>query len=137
MGGHIVQGHVDTTAKVLSATPDGNALTLRLQPRDKSILRYVVEKGFIALDGASLTVTNVVDGEDGFLEVMLIAYTQEKIVTAAKQPGEEVNVEIDVVGKYVEKGIQGYFAQRAGGDYSFLEKMVGRLIDEKFKASNS
>jgi riboflavin synthase len=137
MGGHIVQGHVDTTAKVLSATPDGNALTLRLQPRDKSILRYVVEKGFIALDGASLTVTNVADGEDGFLEVMLIAYTQEKIVTAAKQPGEEVNVEIDVVGKYVEKSIQGYFAQRAGGDYNFLEKMVGRLVDEKLKASNS
>jgi riboflavin synthase len=125
MGGHIVQGHVDTTAKILSVTPDGNALTFRLQPRDRSILRYVVEKGFITLDGASLTVTKVVDGEDGYWEVMLIAYTQEKIVTAAK---------IDIVGKYVEKSIQGYFASTAGGDYSILEKIVGRLVDEKLKA---
>ncbi|KKA18158.1 Riboflavin synthase alpha chain [Rasamsonia emersonii CBS 393.64] len=99
MGGHFVQGHVDTTAKILSVTPDGNALTFRLQPRDKSILRYVVEKGYITLDGASLTVTKVVDGEDGYWEVMLIAYTQEKIVTAKKKPGEEVNVEVDIVGK--------------------------------------
>jgi len=135
MGGHFVQGHVDTTAKILSVTPDGNALTLRLQPRDRTILRYVVEKGYITLDGASLTVTKVVDGEDGYWEVMLIAYTQEKIVTAAKKPGEEVNVEIDIVGKYVEKSVQGYFSQGSGGDFSVLEKMVGRIVEQKLKES--
>lgn len=133
MGGHFVQGHVDTTAKILSVTPDGNALVFRLQPRDKSILRYVVEKGYITLDGASLTVTKVVDGEDGYWEVMLIAYTQEKIVTAAKKPGEEVNVEIDIVGKYVEKSVQGYFERTSGGDFAVLEKMVGRIVEEKLK----
>ena len=85
------------------------------------------------LDGASLTVTKVVDGEDGYWEVMLIAYTQEKIVTAAKKAGEEVNVEIDIVGKYVEKSVQGYFAGTSGGDFAILEKMVSRMIDEKLK----
>jgi riboflavin synthase len=133
MGGHFVQGHVDTTAKILSVTPDGNALVLRLQPRDRSVLRYIVEKGYVTLDGASLTITKVVDGEDGFWEVMLIAYTQEKIVTASKKTGEEVNVEIDIVGKYVEKSVQGYFAGASSGDFGILEKMVGRIVEEKLK----
>ncbi|OXV09023.1 hypothetical protein Egran_03217 [Elaphomyces granulatus] len=133
MGGHFVQGHVDTTAKILSVTPDGNALVLRLQPGDRSVLRYIVEKGYVTLDGASLTITKVVDGEDGFWEVMLIAYTQEKIVTASKKTGEEVNVEIDIVGKYVEKSVQAYFAGASSGDFGILEKMVGRIVEEKLK----
>lgn len=133
MGGHFVQGHVDTVAQILSVTPDGNSLVFRLQPRDRDILRYVVEKGYVTLDGASLTVTKVVDGEDGYWEVMLIAYTQEKVVTAGKKAGELVNVEIDIVGKYVEKSVAGYFAGTAGGDFAMLEKMVSRLVDEKLK----
>ncbi|KAG5296769.1 riboflavin synthase [Histoplasma ohiense] len=138
MGGHFVQGHVDTVAKILSVKPDGNALTFRLQPRDKSLLRYIVEKGYVTLDGASLTVTKVVDGEAGWFEIMLIAYTQEKIVTAKKRPGEEVNVEIDIVGKYVEKSVQCYFEGHGGGsDFAILEKMVGRLVEEKIRTSKS
>ncbi|OAX78818.1 riboflavin synthase, alpha subunit [Emergomyces africanus] len=138
MGGHFVQGHVDTTAKVLSVTPDGNALTFRLQPRDKNVLRYIVEKGYVTLDGASLTVTKVVDGSEGWFEIMLIAYTQEKIVTAKKVPGEDVNVEIDIVGKYVEKSVQCYFeGQGGGGDFTILEKMVSRLVEEKLRTSTT
>ncbi|PLB46897.1 alpha subunit of riboflavin synthase [Aspergillus steynii IBT 23096] len=133
MGGHFVQGHVDTIATVLSVTPDQNALVFRLQPRELQVMRYIVEKGYVTLDGASLTVTNVVDGPEGYFEVMLIAYTQEKIVTAAKKPGDDVNVEIDIVGKYVEKSVEGYFAGTAGGDMSILEKMVSRIVDEKLK----
>lgn len=133
MGGHFVQGHVDTIAKILSVTPEGNALVFRLQPRDIGVMRYIVEKGYVTLDGASLTVTKVVDGTDGFFEVMLIAYTQEKIVTAAKRVGDDVNVEIDIVGKYVEKSVQGYFAGTAGGNMSILEKMVERIVEEKLK----
>ena len=133
MGGHFVQGHVDTIAKVLSVTPDSNSLVFRLQPRDLGVMRYIVEKGYVTLDGASLTVTKVVDGEEGYFEIMLIAYTQEKIVTAAKEAGDEVNVEIDIVGKYVEKSVQGYFSGTAGGDFSVLEKMVSRIVDEKLK----
>jgi len=131
MGGHFVQGHVDTVATVVSVTPDGNALTFRLRPREKDILRYVVEKGYITLDGASLTITNVNDTE-GWFEVMLIAYTQERVVLAAKQEGEEVNVEIDVVGKLVEKSVVGYF-DGVGKEKApaILEKIVNRVVEQK------
>lgn len=133
MGGHFVQGHVDTIATVLSVTPDGNALVFRLQPRDKSVLRYIVEKGYVTLDGASLTVTQVQDGPDGWWEVMLIAYTQERVVTAGKKKGELVNVEVDMIGKYVEKSVQGYLEGKTGGDMAILEKMVGRIVSDKLK----
>jgi len=130
-----VQGHVDTVATILKITPDGNAFTFRLQPRDKSVLRHVVEKGYVTLDGASLTVTQV-DDVEGWWEVMLIAYTQEKVVTAAKKVGEEVNVEVDQIGKYVEKAVEGYFSKGSGGEPAILKKMVQRLVEERLAKSN-
>jgi riboflavin synthase len=133
MGGHFVQGHVDTIATIESVTPDGNALTFRFKPRDSTVLRYIVEKGYVTIDGASLTVTKVQDGPDGWWEVMLIAYTQEKVVTASKKPGEDVNVEVDQVGKYVEKSVAGYFEGAANGEFAILEKMVAKLVDERLK----
>ncbi|KAL8704832.1 MAG: hypothetical protein Q9201_002027 [Fulgogasparrea decipioides] len=146
MGGHFMQGHVDTVAKILSIVEDGEAKVLRLQPREKGMLRYIVEKGYVTLDGASLTVTRVSDdvigdggeqGEEGkgWWEVTLIAYTQEKVVTAGKKVGEEVNVEVDTVGKYVEKSVKGYLeglsgeGEGAGG--GILEKMVGRILEDR------
>lgn len=132
-----MQGHVDTVAKILSVTPDGNSLVFRLQPREKEVLRYVVEKGYVTLDGASLTVTAVDDDGDGvgWWEVMLIAYTQERVVMAAKREGEEVNVEVDMVGKYVEKSVRGYIEglQKEDGGGGFLEKMVRKIVDERIK----
>lgn len=129
-----MQGHVDTVAKVLSVTPDGNSLVFRLQPREKEVLRYVVEKGYVTLDGASLTVT-AVDDQVGWWEVMLIAYTQERVVTAAKKEGEDVNVEVDMVGKYVEKSVRGYFEglKEEGSGGGVLERMVGKIVDERMK----
>lgn len=134
MGGHFVQGHVDTIAKIVAVAPDGNSLVFRLQPREKEVLRYVVEKGYVTIDGASLTVTKVNDAE-GWWEVMLIAYTQERIVTASKKAGDEVNVEIDIVGKYVEKSVQGYFEGTQQGNPAVLEKMVERIVEQKLKSS--
>jgi riboflavin synthase len=134
MGGHFVQGHVDTVATILSVIPDGNSLVFRLQPRERELLRYVVEKGYVTLDGASLTVTKVNDGE-GWWEIMLIAYTQERVVTASKNAGDEVNVEIDIVGKYVEKSVQGYFEGTQQGNPAVLQKMVERIVEEKLKGS--
>lgn len=129
-----MQGHVDTVAKILSVTPDGNSLVFRLQPREKEVLRYVVEKGYVTLDGASLTVT-AVDDDVGWWEVMLIAYTQERVVTAAKKEGEDVNVEVDMVGKYVEKSVRGYFEglKEEGSGGGVLERMVGKIVDERMK----
>lgn len=141
MGGHFVQGHVDTTATILSRTPDGNALTFRFSPTSRAVLRYIVYKGFIALDGASLTITQVND-EEGWFEVMLIAYTQERIVTAAKGVGETVNVEVDMTAKYVEKSLAGYLTSKlaegegqgggAFGGLALLEKMVERVVAKSF-----
>lgn len=132
-----MQGHVDTIATVASVTPDGNAKTFRLKPRQhegsETVLRYIVEKGYVTLDGASLTVTNVNDKE-GWFEIMLIAYTQERIVTASKKEGNEVNVEVDQVGKYVEKSVVGYLEGGQTGTPAILEKIVGRLVEEKMKA---
>jgi len=136
MGGHFVQGHVDTVATIESVTPDGNALTFRFKPKQhegsESVLRYIVEKGYVTLDGASLTITKVDDAQ-GWFEVMLIAYTQEKIVTAAKKQGDEVNVEVDQVGKYVEKSVLAYLQGSQSGAPAILEKMVGRMVEEKVK----
>ncbi|MCJ1282529.1 Riboflavin synthase alpha chain [Xylographa opegraphella] len=135
MGGHFVQGHVDTVAAIEAKTPDGNAITYRLRPRDAGVLRYVVEKGYVTLDGASLTVTAVRDGPAGWFEVMLIAYTQERVVMGGKGVGEEVNVEVDMVGKYVEKSVRGYFEGKEGGEMGVLERMVGRMVDERLKGT--
>ena len=128
-----MQGHVDTVATILKIEPDGEAFTFRFQPRDKGVLKYVVEKGFITLDGASLTVTKVDDGE-AWWEVMLISYTQEKVVTASKKPGDEVNVEVDQIGKYVEKAVEGYFSQGSTGEPAILQKMVERIVDARLKS---
>ncbi|TVY85098.1 Riboflavin synthase [Lachnellula suecica] len=130
MGGHFVQGHVDTVATILKKEPDGNAITFRFQPRDKSVLRYVVEKGYVTLDGASLTITKV-DDEEGWWEVMLISYTQEKVVIASKAIGDEVNVEVDQIGKYVEKAVEGYFSKGSSGEPAILQKMVERILESK------
>lgn len=140
MGGHFVQGHVDTVATILSVVADGNALTFRLRPREQDVLKYVVEKGYITLDGVSLTVTKVEEtdqGETGWWEVMLIAYTQKRVVMGGKSVGDEVNVEVDMVGKYVQKSVEGYFKGQNGGELAILEKMVSRIVDEKLKKTGA
>ena len=92
-------------------------------------MRYVVYKGFIALDGTSLTVTKV-DDDEGWWEVMMIAYTQEKVVIADKKVGDTVNVEVDMTAKYVEKSLSGYLQslEENGGGIPLLQKMVERIV---------
>ncbi|TLS28015.1 hypothetical protein PpBr36_00289 [Pyricularia pennisetigena] len=110
MGGHFVQGHVDTTATIADKQADGNAITMRFKPREGSdVLKYIVRKGYVALDGTSLTVTKV-DDAAGWWEVMLIVYTQERVVLAQKSVGDTVNVEVDVLAKYAEKSMAGYLS---------------------------
>ena len=99
LDGHIVQGHVDGVAEVQSATEEGNARVVRLSPPPE-LLRYVVAKGSIAVDGVSLTVAAV--DEEGF-SISLIPETLQRTNLAALAPGASVNVEVDVVAKYVEK----------------------------------
>ena len=99
MGGHIVQGHVDGTGVVdrMSGSPEERVLWVTLRPE---LMRYVVEKGFIALDGISLTVA-----ETGATEfsVAVIPYTSEHTSLKARAHGDRVNIEIDILAKYVER----------------------------------
>jgi riboflavin synthase len=99
LGGHFVQGHVDGIGTVESVTPDGSALSVRIST-SPDILKYVVEKGFIAVDGVSLTVTEVDERAFG---IALISYTQENVASGLKTVGHSVNLEVDVLAKYVEK----------------------------------
>lgn len=99
LGGHIVQGHVDGTAKLLSRAPSENWEVLRFS-LSQGLAHYVVEKGSIAVQGTSLTVSAV--GEDYF-EVSLIPTTLRDTVFGSLEPGATVNLEVDVVAKYVEK----------------------------------
>jgi riboflavin synthase len=99
VGGHFVQGHVEAVGRVVSRTLDGPALVVRIAAPD-SVMRYTVQKGFIAVDGVSLTVVDV--GADYFT-VALVGYTREHTTLAGKRPGAPVNLENDVLAKYVER----------------------------------
>ena len=98
-GGHIVQGHIDGTAAIRSIESEGDALMV-IFDASPSIMRYVVEKGFIAVDGASLTIVNC----DNFsFSVTIIPHTQENTVFKSKKTGDSVNLEVDIMAKYVER----------------------------------
>jgi riboflavin synthase len=103
LGGHFVQGHVDGTGTVESVTVDGFSNVVRIEC-GQELLRYIVEKGSIAVDGISLTVS-AIDGE-GFT-VSLIPETIERTTLGSAAPGRVVNLEVDVLAKYVEKLTQG------------------------------
>ncbi len=98
MGGHYVQGHVDGVGVIESVRPEGDSLWMTFRaPAD--LLPYLVVKSFVAVDGISLTITARVG--DTF-SVALVAYTQTAVTLAHKKPGERVNLEVDVIAKYVE-----------------------------------
>jgi riboflavin synthase len=99
LGGHMVQGHVDGIGKVTGVTAEGDATRLRVKAGPE-VLRYVVEKGSITVDGVSLTVT-AVDG-DAF-EVALIPHTLEVTTLGLRRWSDAVNLEVDIIAKYIEK----------------------------------
>ena len=102
LGGHIVSGHIDGTGRIVSLKEDKNAILMKIQT-DGAILRYIVEKGSVALDGISLTVAQV--GTRDFT-VSLIPHTRQVTNLSAKEEGSLINIENDVVGKYVAKLLQ-------------------------------
>jgi riboflavin synthase alpha subunit len=103
LGGHYVQGHVDGVGRVLSAEREGEGMRVWIEaPRE--LLRYVVEKGSIAVHGVALTIADV--GDDAFA-VALIPYTLENTTLGTLAVGDRFNLEVDVLGKYVERLIVG------------------------------
>ena len=100
-GGHIVAGHIDGVGKIIRTWKDDNAVWYNIQA-DKSVMKYIVEKGSIAIDGISLTVAEV--KENNFL-ISAIPHTIEVTVLKERIAGELVNIETDIIGKYIEKFI--------------------------------
>ena len=106
LGGHLVQGHVDAVGEIVDPAPD---LRVRMAPE---LLRYVVEKGSITVDGISLTVVDAL--ADGFT-VAVIPHTAEVTTLGTKGPGAKVNLEVDVIAKYTERLLEGQLAALAAG----------------------
>lgn len=98
-GGHIVAGHVDGTGIITDIRKDNNAVWYTISA-DSSIMKYIIEKGSVAIDGISLTVAEVL--KDSF-SVSVIPHTAKETILSQKKPGDTVNLENDLVGKYVEK----------------------------------
>ena len=114
VGGHLVQGHVDATGKVVSLVPEGGAILARFAAPPE-VLRYVAEKGFIAVDGVSLT---VVGCDKTSFSVSLVGFTLKNTILGSRKAGDQVNLEVDIMAKYVEKFKEG----RGGVTLDFLSE---------------
>ena len=114
LGGHFVLGHVDGTGRILSKTQKSGSVIFAIQT-DEALARYIVEKGSVAIDGISLTINKV---ENGRFYANIIPHTAEKTTLLVKKEGDLVNIETDILGKYVEKLLQS----PRGIDNNFLEK---------------
>ncbi|AIQ53710.1 riboflavin synthase [Paenibacillus sp. FSL R7-0331] len=98
-GGHIVQGHVDGTGEIRSVKRDQNAVVFEITPDRNSLFKYIIPKGSITLDGISLTVVNT---SSAAFSVSIIPHTLGETVLTHKRPGDSINIECDVLGKYVD-----------------------------------
>ncbi|MFR8251507.1 MAG: riboflavin synthase [Anaerovoracaceae bacterium] len=127
-GGHIVSGHIDGTGRVSSLVREENAVWVRIDAEDK-ILRYIIEKGSIAIDGISLTVAET---GPGYFKVSIIPHTGEETTLLRRRPGDIVNLENDVVGKYVERLLN--FS--AGNGEAFGQKAKAGGIDLNLLSEN-
>jgi riboflavin synthase len=99
MGGHIVQGHIDATGTILSMRQQGKAMLVKVNA-PPAVMRYVVEKGFIGMDGMSLT---VVEKDASSFTVSIVGFTRENTTLTGKKSGDVVNLEADIIAKYVEQ----------------------------------
>jgi len=99
LGGHLVQGHVDDTGRVTTINREGEAMLIRFEASPQ-VMDYMVEKGFIAVDGASLT---VVTKDTSSFQVAIVDYTRRHTTLGSKRVGDLVNLEVDVIAKYVEQ----------------------------------
>ncbi len=103
IGGHLVQGHIDATGKIISSITEENAVLLRCSA-PAEVMRYIVDKAFIAVDGASLTVT---EHDAHSFTVSLIEYTRNNTTLGGQRPASTVNLEVDIIAKYVAALGQG------------------------------
>lgn len=117
LGGHIVAGHVDGTGRIVDKKQDDNAIWVTVSASPE-VLRYIIEKGSVAVDGVSLTVAYV---DEEVFKVSVIPHTQEETTLISKRVGESVNLENDMIAKYVEK-LLGNGKRPAGLTLAFLQE---------------
>jgi len=133
--GHFVQGHVDNVGTIIDRWIDDNSLFFKISfPHE--YMRYIVPKGFVAIDGTSLTVCDVrSDGPGGenWFTFMLVEYTQKKIIIPYKDVGDTVNIEVDVLGKYSERAWEA-FVPKMEALQEKVESMERRLKELESKA---
>jgi riboflavin synthase len=110
-GGHIVSGHIDGVGVIVSKTNEDNAIIVKIGA-EPGIMRYVIKKGSIAIDGISLTVA---DAREEWFTVSIIPHTAKVTTVGIKKPGDSVNLETDVIGKYVERMLGMNQAEKAAG----------------------
>jgi riboflavin synthase len=118
LGGHIVTGHIDGIGVIVEKRKEGDFLNMKIRIPE-TISRYVVQKGSIAIDGISLTVNEYLRDE---IQLTLIPYTIEKTTLMDKNVGDRVNVEADILGKYVEKLLDREGGKSKGLDFSLLKE---------------
>lgn len=129
-GGHIVSGHIDGTGTIRSYEREDNAVWVTIDT-DSKILRYIIEKGSIAIDGISLTVAYV---DDTCFKVSIIPHTADETTLLKKKPGDIVNLENDVIGKYVERLLTTDRADDKNAGNASVNKSSG--IDTAFLMEN-
>ncbi len=115
LGGHLVQGHVDATGRVSSIRRDGESMLIRLEAPPE-VMRYVVEKGFIAVDGISLT---VVTKDTSSFQVSIVDYSRQHTNLGDRRVDDPVNLEVDIIAKYIEQLTQ---ARSTGITVDFLQE---------------
>ncbi len=121
LGGHLMLGHVDATGSVLSVRPEGNAVIYTISAPEEEIGRYLLPQGSIGVDGISLTIARL--GKDNF-SVSLIPHTVKVTTLGTYGPGAQVNLEADVVGKYVYRMLKGGLPGGQGEGGLTLEKLA-------------
>jgi riboflavin synthase len=131
--GHFVQGHVDGTGEIVDRWTEQDSLFFRIRVSSKAqLLPYIVPKGFIAIDGTSLTVVEV-DHETTTFTFMLIEYTQKKIVVGKKNVGDQVNIEVDVLAKYAEATLAPVLPRLAAMEAKIVEleqKLAAAMVSK-------
>ena len=120
LGGHLVSGHVDGVGSLLEMQPDARSIRYRFEV-DPSLQHYIAAKGSVTVDGTSLTV-NRVDGNR--FDVNIVPHTQQKTVFQYYQPGCRVNIEVDIIARYLERLLQGRADGAADKDQRMLETLI-------------
>ena len=120
LGGHLVSGHVDGLGRVVSLQEDARSIRYRFEV-DPSIQHYIAEKGSVTIDGTSLTVNSV---EKNQFEVNIVPHTQQKTIFGSYQENTPVNIEVDIIARYLERLISGKSDKKRGSDNQLMATLI-------------